>query len=106
MRSWNKLRSRKGETLTETLVAVLLVGLASVVLASMISAASHMSAQALERDTALYDEITVAEAQSSSQNGSVTVELGGSSSQNFNVTYFGEEDQLHSYSYDKGGGGS
>ena len=105
MRTFRKLRSRKGETLTETLVAVLLVGLASVVLASMISAASHMSAQALERDTALYDEITVAEAQSSGQNGSVTVEIGGSS-QNFNVTYFGEEDQLHSYSYDKGGGGS
>ena len=105
MRTFRKLRSRKGETLTETLVAVLLVGLASVVLASMISAASRMGAQALERDTALYDEITVAEAQSSGQNGSVTVEIGGSS-QNFNVTYFGEEDQLHSYSYDKGGGGS
>ena len=105
MRTFRKLRSRKGETLTETLVAVLLVGLASVVLASMISAASRMGAQALERDTALYEEITVAEAQSSGQNGSVTVEIGGSS-QNFNVTYFGEEDQLHSYSYDKGGGGS
>lgn len=106
MRTFRKLRSRKGETLTETLVAVLLVGLASVVLASMISAASHMSAQALERDTALYNEITVAEAQSSGvQNGSVTVEIGGSS-QNFNVAYFGEEDQLHSYSYDKGGSGS
>lgn len=100
MSIFNKLRSRKGETLTETLVAVLLVGLASVVLASMISAASHMSAQALERDKDLYEEITAAEAQSGGQDGSVIIKIDGSD-KNFTVTYYGGEDQLRSYSYGK-----
>lgn len=104
MRICSKLRSRKGETLTETLVAVLLVGLASVVLASMIGAASRMSGLALERDKNLYEEITAAETQKDSgQNGDVTIKIGGSN-KSMTVTYYGEEGQLNSYAYKKGGG--
>lgn len=106
MRSWNKLRSRKGETLTETLVALLIVGLSSVVLASMIGAASRMGTQALERDKNLYEEITATETRpESGQSGSVMVKIDGTN-ENFNVTYYGGEGQLHSYAYKKGGGGS
>lgn len=106
MRICSKLRSRKGETLTETLVAVLLVGLASVVLASMIGAASRMGTQALERDAALYEEIIAAEARTGSgQDSGVTVKIGGTN-KNFAVTYYGGEGQLHSYAYEKRGGGA
>lgn len=106
MRIHNKLRSRRGETLTETLVGILLVGLASVVLASMVGASSRMSAQALKRDADLYEEIASAETRTGdSSGGRVTVWIGGSH-QDFSVTYYGEEGQLRSYGYEKGGGGA
>lgn len=97
-----KLRSRRGETLTETLAAVLLVGLASVVLASMIGAASHIRAQALEQDASLYQEIASAESRTGA-GSSGFVKVDG---EQFDVTYYGEEGQLRSYAYEKGGGGA
>lgn len=105
-----KLRSRKGETLTETLIAVLIVGLASVVLASMVTAASRMSAQAEERDDKLYAAVTAAEAQpdsakveESDSSPTVQVTVGDNSTVNFSVTYFSDEDgTLSSYRYEKG----
>ena len=112
MKRWNKLRSRKGETLTETLVAILLVGLASVVLASMISAASSMSAQALERDTALYEAVTAVETQpdeakTGEADSKVQVTIESNPAENFPVTYFSDEDgTLYSYRYKKPTGGS
>lgn len=111
MSVYNKLRSRKGETLTETLVAILLVGLASVVLASMISAASRMGAQALEWDTALYEAVTAVETQpdeakTEAANPTVQVTIGSEPAENFAVTYFSDEDgTLYSYRYEKSTGG-
>lgn len=100
---WNKLRSRKGETLTETLVALLIVGLSSVVLASMIGAASRMGIQAAERDEELREEISAAETRTGSgQSGDVTVKIDGTDI-NFPVSYYGEEGKLHSYQYVKPG---
>lgn len=111
MSVYNKLRSRKGETLTETLVAILLVGLASVVLASMISAASRMGAQALEWDTALYEAVTAVETQpdeakTEAANPNVQVTIGSEPAENFAVTYFSDENgTLYSYRYEKSTGG-
>ena len=100
----SKLRSRKGETLTETLVALLIVGLSSVVLASMIGAASRMGTQAAERDKAMYEEVAAAEARTGdSEDGSVTVTVGDTN-QTIDVKYYGGEDGLHSYVYEKIGG--
>lgn len=110
MRSRNKLRSRKGETLSETLVAVLLVGLASVVLASMIGAASRMSARSLERDVKLYAAVTAAEtkpddsAETEKTDSKVRVNVGNAPAKEFTVTFFSDEDgTLYSYRYKKGG---
>ena len=100
-----KLRACRGETLTETLVAVLLVGLASVVLASMIGVASRLSTQTAEQDAALYAEVTAAETRADGASGSMTVTVHGRS-ETFPVTYYGAEGELHSYMYRKGGGGS
>lgn len=107
MRIWNKLRARKGETLTETLVAVLLVGLASVVLASMVGAASRMSIRALERDGKLYAAVTAAETQPDSAkveetDSNVRVAIGNGPTEDFPVTYFSDGDgTLYSYRYEK-----
>ena len=96
----SKLRTQKGETLTETLVGVLIVALASVVLASMIGAASRMSAGAAERDQVLYEEITAAERRTGGETGSVTVTVD-ETSQSVSVTYYGAEGKLRSYTYRK-----
>lgn len=91
MRLWNKLASRRGETLTETLVAVLMVALASVLLASMLSSASRMNAAAMEKDEALYDAVTAAETGGGSgETGTVRVTLGGAALPDFNVTYYSD----------------
>lgn len=111
MSVYNKLRSRKGETLTETLVAILLVGLASVVLASMISAASRMGAQALEWDTALYEAVTAVETQPDEAKTEaakkVQVTIGSEPAEDFTVAYYSDADgTLYSYRYEKQTGGS
>lgn len=48
-----KLQSRSGETLSEALISVLIVSLASVMLATMISAASSMNIRTKNYDEAL-----------------------------------------------------
>ena len=111
MRTFRKLRSRKGETLTEKLVAILLVGLASVVLASMISAASRMGAQALEWDTALYEAVTAVETQpdeakTGETDSKVQVTNGSNPAEDFTVAYYSDADgTLYSYRYEKSTGG-
>ena len=95
-----KLRSQKGETLTETLVGVLLVALASVVLAAMIGAACRMNIRAKARDEALYTEITAAERRTGEETGSVTVKVDGTE-ESVQVKYYGAEGKLRSYAYRK-----
>ena len=96
-----KLRSQKGETLTETLVGVLLVALASVVLAAMIGAACRMNIKAKVRDEALYAEITAAESRTGGETGSVTVKVDGTEEKSVQVKYYGAEGKLRSYAYRK-----
>ncbi len=75
MRLKSKLASRRGETLTETLAGILIVGLASAVLAVMITAASHLNAAAVASDTALYGAVTKAEKGERIGGETVTVEV-------------------------------
>lgn len=84
-------RSKKGETLAETLIALLLVCIASVALASMVMAASRMNATAMERDDALYAAVSQAEI-ASLDDGSGTVEVTvDNQSQSFSVDYSGSD---------------
>ena len=51
-------RSQRGETLVETLVAILIVALVSAALASMISTASHLNKTAMDKDKELFEAIS------------------------------------------------
>ena len=117
MRLWNKLASRRGETLTETLVAILVVALSSVILATMIGAASRMNKTAMEKDEQLYGAVTAAEAKPDSAktadtttNVNVTVDgksvIFGNSGAGSITYYVDASNTLYSYRYTKGGGGS
>lgn len=106
MKLLRKLRARSGETLTETLCAVLVMSLSSVLLATMISAAAHMNASALEKDRALYTELTAAEARSAakSEPKAVYVTINGTKV-TFAATYYGDKDgALTSYAVPAKGG--
>ena len=56
-----KLLSRRGETITEVLVSVLIVALSSAMLAMMISTAVGINTRMRAETDALYTELTAAE---------------------------------------------
>lgn len=99
MKRWfSKLRSRSGETLTETLAAVLVVSCASVLLATMILAASRLNTSARTQDAALYRALSAAEAQAT-PDGSAEIIASDArgNTYRFDVSVYGEADGLRSY---------
>lgn len=71
----NKIRSTKGETISETLVALLIAALALVMLAGVVSSASRIVTQSRESLDAYYDECDemVLSYGSGGSTGSVTI---------------------------------
>lgn len=103
--AWKKLRRRGGETLTETLCAVLIVALSSTILATMLAAASRMNASAIDQDRTYYSELNDAETRAAGVDGTVMV-TGDADGRAFSVPYavkvHGSGDTLTTYSI-KGG---
>lgn len=98
-----KLRSRRGETLTETLAAILMVSLASVVLMTLVVTASRINRAAGEGDKAFRAEQEIAETQGPGTPGTVTLsgkEIDGA----YSVNFSSKSGALTAYSYRKGGG--
>ena len=93
-----KLRSSKGETLTETLVAVLITALSALLLATLTGTAVRLSQKADGAARALYGQISQAEAGGEARPGSVTV-----NGETVPVWFYGAGDGLTSYRA-KGGG--
>jgi len=92
-----KLRTKAGETLMETLCAVLVTGLAVALLAGMFSASSRLSKKAAQAAAELYDTVSGAErAADTAEDGHVTVEIDGTEV-TLPVKFYGEADQAVSY---------
>ena len=53
-----RLKSNSGETISEVLVGVLIVGLATVLFATVISVATSTSLKSVDRTTATYEQLT------------------------------------------------
>ena len=79
-----KLQSRSGETLSEALISVLIVSLASVMLATMISAASSMNIRTKNYDEAL-DKALIGMTSDSSTPGTVTMTFDDTTTVTFDV---------------------
>ncbi len=105
MKLRNKLTSRRGETLTETLVGILIIGLSSVVLVGMAAASARMNSAAIAEDEALYAAVTRAESAASTGSETVTVEVSvAGTPREFPSILCGDGDlPLYSYRYEKGG---
>lgn len=72
----NKLHSTSGETISEVLVGVLIVGLATVLFATMISVAVNISLSSTDRTTKTYEQLSKVDA-ATATSGSGTVTLTG-----------------------------
>jgi len=99
-----RFRSKRGETLGETLCAVLVTGLSVALLAAMISGASRLDRKTAQTASKLYSAVSKAEdpgfADSSyptEASGTIPVEIGEGEPINIDVHFYGHKDQAVSY---------
>ena len=101
------VNDKKGETLVETLSAILIFTLASIILYTMVTSAAGVNKKAREQDVIIGNQLSVAEhADAPMGTGTVTISIpaaaeGGIPVQvaEFNVSIYrnGDEDSLYSY---------
>lgn len=74
----NKLCNVKGETLIESVAAILIFTFASIILLSMISTAAKINYTAKQEDKLIWEELDYAEAQETkTESKTVRIEYGG-----------------------------
>ena len=99
-----KRLNHRGETLTETLVSILILTLSGLLLLTATMAANKVNQAAVKMDTDLREQLQYAEMQDrnkSDETGSVTVNVNG---EEYKVTVYSHPDstdpnKLQSYSY-------
>lgn len=102
---FRKLKTRRGETLIESLVAILAFAISTVVMYSMVTAAMNMNYNAREADKAFQNKVKTAEqAQGSGRSGTVTLTLTQSPANSQDkkmgevvVKVYGDTDGLYAY---------
>ncbi len=93
-----KLASRRGETLTETLVGILIVGLSTAALACMAAVSARANSTAVREDAALYEAVTEAEAEKTPiGDTTVTVTVDGVPHEFPSVLYGSGDVPLYAY---------
>ena len=102
-----KVTSRRGETLVETLAAILLVALSSTLFLTLITAGVRISAGGDRKTQQLNEEFSLAEEADPhgghASTGTVTLTQNGRT-QSIPVTYYGDEGSLRAYRRSGGGG--
>ncbi len=103
MKRRNRLASRRGETLTETLAGILIVGLASAALAGMAAVSARVNSAAIAADAALYAAVTRAEngEQIGSETVTVKVTVAGTPHEFPSALCGDKEVPLYSYRFQK-----
>ncbi len=100
-RALQKLRGRAGDTLVETIAAILIVALASVMLLSAAAAAATANKKIMEADKVYAADMEAAESMTSeytSPTGELTIKSEGKTVATVNIKYFGTENgKLLSY---------
>lgn len=99
-----KLKERSGETLVETLVAILVIALASLLLAAMVSSSGSIDMSAREKDAEFYKGLSDVELKEDAEtvaDGKVIFRYDGDETETAPVDAY-KGDGLYSYSQ-KGG---
>lgn len=97
-----RLKSNAGETLVESMCAILIFTFASIIMLSMVSAAADINTKAKEADTNYYDQLVDVEmAEGTGTAGTVTFTFGGASgpSETVSVDVFTGEGEEPLYAY-------
>lgn len=104
---FRKLKSRKGESLVESLAAILIFTMASIAMYSMVTSAANINKTVKEVEKVREQEMLVAERGEGSPNatGSVTMTMDGHTIANVTVQVYGGEGELFSYYAAPAGGG-
>lgn len=101
-----KLSGRRGETLTETLVAILLIALSAAALAGMTASSARVTGRAEKEVQGVYDELSTAErgAPAGTLGKTVRIEGGVGGEESVTVYFSGDADGLSAYGTEVGGG--
>ena len=100
-----RLKSAGGETLVETMAAILVAALSVALLVGGITAAGRINRTARERDEAFYDQLTAAEEQTG-EGTSITVTVTGEGFKaEIDANLYGDGD-LQAYARAEWGGGT
>ncbi len=92
------IRSHAGETLTETLCAMLVIALSSILLVTMLMVGMRLNRDAAQQDARFYEEVNALEQRTaSSAPARVTVNASSGASYTLDVTVYGSEDGLRAY---------
>lgn len=99
-----KLRSKRGESLVETLCAVLVTALAVALLAAMVDGAARLDRKTAKTSDEMYQAVSKAEDPESTLStyptesaGTVPVEVDGRDVDPLDVKFYGHGDQVTSY---------
>ena len=89
-------RASKGETLVETLVAIVIITFSAIILVNMTIASTNINRKVESSDTNFRDELAAAEGLQNLAKGQITVK-SESGTYKYSVEYYGKEDGLRSY---------
>lgn len=101
-----KLRSKAGESLVESLAAILIFTMASIILFSMVTTAGDINGKAKEKDRLIQEQmVAVEKGEAAYQNGSGQIDMVMTDSSGNNIpiasvdvdVYGGEEGSLFSF---------
>lgn len=70
------LKGRRGETITEALVTILIVAIAAAMFATMVMVASNILRTATEETAKMYGELSIAETRTGGTEGTVKFTIG------------------------------
>lgn len=102
-----KLKSRKGESLVESLAAILIFTMSSIAMYSMVTSAADINMTVKEVEKVREQEMLVAErGEGTPVEGSITMTMGSNSIATVPVYVYGEEGELFSYFADAPAGGA
>ncbi len=102
MKLINSKRNTKGETLIETLVAIIILTVSAMLLAEVTTSSTRINLRVEEADEEYRDALETVEKRVSPVSGEITIQSGGSS-YTYEVNYFGDMVGLTSYEAKEGG---
>lgn len=97
-----KIRNSKGETLIETLVAIIILTVSAMLLAEVSASSIRINKQTGKIDTKYRDQLAVVENRENPEPGEVTITNGGTT-YTYQVEYYGDQVGLTSYTAKAGG---